>query len=622
MGENDRRAHRALLERLFETMAEGVLLTDPNGRVMQANPAVARILGRDPSELEGREYGELRWECLDSQGEELPPERLPTSLALHEKRAVRDVALGVRRPDGSVAWIRASADPLYGATGEIEAVICTITDITVQTHAEEALRESEARLRAQFKRTPIPIFTWRTDGDDLVLVEYNDAALKFTSGAVADFLGTTASQMYAETPQIVEELRRCLKEQTQITRTMPYRMRTTGEHKTLVANYICVPPDTVMVHTEDITERRRTEDALRESEEELRSIVSSMDDLVFVLDRNHTFVSFHQPTKTHDLYVPPEQFLGRPFQEIMPPDVVRLGTQAIAQALATGEVQQFDYPLETDGEERWYSAKVSVRLGGDGKPDGVTVVSREITERRRLQQELESARADLERRVADRTRELLGLRRHAEQLAALRERERLARELHDAVTQTLFSASLISDALPAVWERDPQEGRQRLGDLRSLTRGALAEMRRLLLDLRPPTVADADMCELLRQVAESVGERTGLRIRVETGEPCHLPPAVKVALYRIAQEALNNCAKHASASQATVTLARNEERLELSVVDDGRGFDPDPLAPDALGLSIMRERAESVGARLEVDSRLGRGTRVAVCWEPNGEAES
>jgi nitrate/nitrite-specific signal transduction histidine kinase len=203
----------------------------------------------------------------------------------------------------------------------------------------------------------------------------------------------------------------------------------------------------------------------------------------------------------------------------------------------------------------------------------------------------------------------------ARELAVVEERQRLARDLHDAVTQTLFSASLIAEVLPRIWERNPDEGRHRLEELRELTRGALAEMRTLLLELRPSTLVEAELGDLLRQLAESITGRARVPVTVEMESECSLPPEVKVALYRIAQEALNNVAKHAGASQATVSLRCQPKRVELHVSDDGRGFDPESIPPESLGLGIMHERAQAIGATLEINSQVGHGTKVVVVWK-------
>jgi two-component system nitrate/nitrite sensor histidine kinase NarX len=225
----------------------------------------------------------------------------------------------------------------------------------------------------------------------------------------------------------------------------------------------------------------------------------------------------------------------------------------------------------------------------------------------------------------------------AQQAAVLEERNRLARELHDAVTQTLFSASLIAETLPPLWENDQDEARELLKELRQLSRGALAEMRTLLLELRPAALIEASLTDLLHQLGEAVMGRTGLPVTVIVEGKGALPPDVHVTVYRIAQEALNNVVKHARASQVTVNLrcappfptdiplagwGDRGGAIELYVSDDGRGFDPSHVPPESMGLDIIRERAQAIGARLTVASEIGRGTEVKVVWpELQGSAE-
>jgi len=216
-------------------------------------------------------------------------------------------------------------------------------------------------------------------------------------------------------------------------------------------------------------------------------------------------------------------------------------------------------------------------------------------------------------------------------LAVLEERSRLARELHDAVTQTLFSASLVAEALPTTWEKDPQKGRELLQELRGLSRGALAEMRTLLLELRPAALVETSLEDLLRQLGEAASGREGIPVNVIVEGEGTLPPEVHVGLYRITQEALNNVVKHARASQVRIRLCyscadQDEKRqnhgrcVELSIIDNGRGFDVAQAPHHRLGLGIMLERAQAIGAKLSIDSHPGEGTRVTVLWE-QGSAE-
>jgi nitrate/nitrite-specific signal transduction histidine kinase len=166
---------------------------------------------------------------------------------------------------------------------------------------------------------------------------------------------------------------------------------------------------------------------------------------------------------------------------------------------------------------------------------------------------------------------------HAEESAVAAERNRLARDLHDAVSQTLFSVSLIAEVLPRIYARDPAQGAQRLDELRQLTRGALAEMRALLLELRPAALADAKLPDLLKQLGEAVTGRVRIPVEVATEGSGELPTSVRLAFYRIAQEALNNVAKHSGARKAKVSLAPlvgHPDGARLAGEDDGAGFDP------------------------------------------------
>jgi len=199
--------------------------------------------------------------------------------------------------------------------------------------------------------------------------------------------------------------------------------------------------------------------------------------------------------------------------------------------------------------------------------------------------------------------------------AASAERDRLARDLHDAVTQTLFSASLIAEAMPRVWEQDPDQGRRGLEELRRLTRGAAAEMRTLLLELRPAALTEKPLGELLRHLTEAMTSRTRLPIALSVDGDGLLREDVQIALYRIAQESLNNVAKHASASRVAVDLSVAPGHALLRIQDDGPGFDPGDNLPDQFGVRIMRERAAEVSAVLEIDSRAGGGTEVVVHWQ-------
>ncbi len=199
--------------------------------------------------------------------------------------------------------------------------------------------------------------------------------------------------------------------------------------------------------------------------------------------------------------------------------------------------------------------------------------------------------------------------------AAGRERQRLARELHDNVSQTLFSASLIANALPKMWQKKPELAAENTIKLQQLTRGAQAEMRTLLVELRPAAIAEGQMDTLLHYLGDALIGKTSAQVDIMVDGDCKLPPDVQVALYRITQEALNNIRKHAQATEVMVHLDCGKADTAVLVIrDNGVGFDPNAVPAGHFGVSIMAERAEAINAQLTVTSQPGAGTEIRVKW--------
>lgn len=227
----------------------------------------------------------------------------------------------------------------------------------------------------------------------------------------------------------------------------------------------------------------------------------------------------------------------------------------------------------------------------NGKYGGGTGSVREMTERIRLERELQEQAAEL---------------------AASRERARLAEELHDSVTQALFTMTITAGAARMLLERNAAGVDAKLDDLSSLSREALAEMRSLIFELRPGGMTDEGLVPALRKHLAAVEARTGLAIQCALeSDPGHLSLAVEDALYRIAQEAVHNIVKHARAREVRIELGRLPDAVRLSIHDDGAGFDP-RARTDGLGLAGMTARAARLGGFLDVVSTPNKGTTIVV----------
>jgi signal transduction histidine kinase len=200
------------------------------------------------------------------------------------------------------------------------------------------------------------------------------------------------------------------------------------------------------------------------------------------------------------------------------------------------------------------------------------------------------------------------------ELSVVEERNRLARDLHDAVSQTLFSLTLTAEAASELLDRDPVAAQAQLVEVRRLAAEARAEMRSLVFQLRPADLEADGLVATLRKHIEVLGRVHPARVEMAVHGTTTPGATAQRELYRIAQEALQNALKHSGAGRIALALDLDRAGSTLTVTDDGTGFDPaDPrLRSQHLGLTVMAERARAVGGRLELRSRSGEGTTVRV----------
>jgi len=217
------------------------------------------------------------------------------------------------------------------------------------------------------------------------------------------------------------------------------------------------------------------------------------------------------------------------------------------------------------------------------------------------------------------TEQNIRLHEQAQQLAVLEERQRIARELHDSVSQALYGIGLGARTAHALLDRDPDKAVEPVEYILSLAEGGLAEMRALILELRPDSLEREGLVSAMSKQAAALHARHGLEVETVLGEEPDLALEIKEALYRIAQEALNNTIKHAQASRVVIRLQEDSGEIVLSVQDDGVGFDPQDEYPGHMGLHTMRERVERLGGTLHIESAPGQGTRTRVTLSPSGD---
>ncbi len=331
--------------------------------------------------------------------------------------------------------------------------------------------------------------------------------------------------------------------------------------------------------------RRRAEDALRHSETRNSAILRAIPDLMFVIDREGRYLDFHARDEKQ-LFVPPQGFLGRTVAEVMPPEIAEKFTKALERARTSAEPVVIDYELTT-GESRHFEARLVP--ADDGR---VVSIVRDVTEPKRA--------IELNEALAGRII-----------VSQEQERQRIARELHDDLSQKMALLNL--EVAQIADEVALDEPRTRLVKL-SYRVGEIAnELSDLSHKLHPSRLQALGLKESVRLLCDEISEQRKVSVVFRSAElPRSVDPGVSLCLYRIAQEALHNVAKHSRALHASVELTREGNHLHLQIADTGIGFDPVAVNRAGLGLVSMRERVGVLKGHLSIHASPGAGTRIGV----------
>ena len=506
----------------------------------------------------------------------------------------------------------------------------TLLDVTEQRLAETAERERE--FQATFEQAAVGMAHIDTEGRWLRVNQKLCAILRYTEPELigqafhdaATFIDVSQIRhkmqklLQGEIPNFAQEAI-CVRSETY----QPWLRWTVSLASGLPAPYF-------IVVVEDVTKRKRSEAAEREQRllaEALQDTAVGLNstlDLSEVLERILANVGHVVPHDAADIMLieggNARMVRNRGYDRFGVGDIITEyqfgieGTYSFKQMSETGEPLIISDTLELGDQwvrtpaNAWIRSHLSVPICRKDEMIGFLNLNSA------LPNFFTSTHADRLRVFAGQAAiaiENARLYEQAQQVGVLQERQRLAHDLHDAVSQILFSASVIAETLPRIWDINRERALELVHQLVKLNRGALAEMRTLLLELRPSQLSNTRLSDALRQLAEAINARAQLEIDFVAEGSELVPPDVQVAYYRIAQEAINNIIKHAHATQIRLYIASEKDRVELRVADDGTGFDT-KADTAGFGMHSMRERAEAIGASFEVSSQVGKGTQVSV----------
>jgi PAS domain S-box-containing protein len=629
------------LRAIFENAGIGIALVDLQRRPLAMNDAMLKISGY------------TRQEMLNTSGYDLiyPPDqdlgRAEFKDLLARKINSFQVERRYQQKNGNPYWVRQTISAVCGRDNQVQYLIIMVEDIEEEKRAQERLLESEARFRTVFENTAMGI----------VILDVKTLSMRVNAAAreilddpnLARRLNSVHELVHVNYQEAESELFQELIDGKRDHYEVEHRYQRPGQEPSWVYVTFSAIRDSageliyLVAMLKNITEQKKTQQHLIESEARFRAMFDNVSVGMSMMSLERRILAVNQTA---------EQIIGYTAEELSkidPSDLIysedrQIGAEHLGELMA-GKRDNWRVErryLRKNNEIFWGRVTYSLVRDAEGKPQYLIGLIEDITEQKLAAEKLAAQEArdrrTLEQRVEERTRalseanlrlvnEIEGRQRAEEALAAKAvesaisaERTRLARDLHDAVTQTLFSASLIAEVLPELWEMYPDEARKSNEELRQLTRGALAEMRTLLLELRPTALTQARFPDLIKQLSEAVIGRARLPVDLKVTGDYELPPDVKVAFYRIAQESLNNIVKYGRASQVQISINLDCCNVHMEIKDDGVGFDPSAVKPTSLGMRIMRERAEAIHARVSISSTPGQGTMVSVNWNEDEAA--
>jgi PAS domain S-box-containing protein len=636
--ENELSLAEARFQAFFNDPAVGIGILGLDRRLVDANLTFFRMFGRTREEMIGLNAAEVTYPDDDPLSAKMFAELFAG------KRDSYEADRRYIRKNGEVFWAHATMTIVRGSDNVPRYLVGMLMDVDKQKRDALALAESEARFRAAFESSAIGMALMTIDGHFLKA----NAAVRKISGYTEEELEQLTSDdiAYPGEPPVGLDLfaemmegkrsyyqveRRYVRKNREVFWT---RLTLSAVHDTQ-GNIVYL-----VALVEDIDEQKRTLAKLKKSEARFQAVFENAAVGISIISLEGKLLAINPVIEQISGYNETELSQMNPVELMLAEDQVR--DADLYQELIEGKRSSFVAEVRyrhKDGALYWVRVNYSMVYDPGGIPDYMIALVENIDDEKRAAEKLAAQEAEylltLKNRVRERTHELeeanqllqkeIGQRTRIEKELAEKaadeavaaDRTRLARDLHDAVTQTLFSSSLIAEVLPDLWEMDTDEAKRSTEELRQLTRGALAEMRTLLLELRPATLTQTHLTDLIKQLCEAFIGRSRLPIVLNIEGDRALPPEVQVAFYRIAQESLNNVFKYARATEVNVSLLISSTTVRFEVCDNGVGFDTSASKPLNLGTSIMRERAEAIGADFHISSTLGSGTCVDVTWNEN-----
>jgi PAS domain S-box-containing protein len=599
---------RRELELTMNSVEEGIHRMDMQGNIAYENPAAARMLGWEVAELLGKP-AHLTMHHTRQDGTPYPKEECPIYATFRDgvSRHVADEVFW--RQDGTSFPVEYMTAPMRNDRNEIVATVVTFRDITERTRADEKLQNSERYFRSLIE-----------NASDLITVSDGNGIIRYESPSLERMLGYKPEERMGKSvfellhPDDLAFAKRHFAKGIQNPGIVHF-MECRFQHKdgswhlveTTGINLLDDPVVAgIVVNSRDITERKRAEEALRESEERYRELFENAKDTIYVHDLNGIYTSVNRAAEQLTGYSR-EEIIGKHFSDFLAPEYLPRVRNHLVKKLTDQRPTSFEVEvIARDGR------RVPVELSSnlvyeDGVPVGVQGIARDITERKRAEDALKATSKQL--------------RALSARLQSAKEEEgtRIARELHDELGSALTSLRWSLDEIDSLLSTAPSKVttdalRKKIATMTTLVEATLQTVRRISSELRPGILDEVGPIAAIEWEAEQFEARTGIVCYVDSSvKNVHLTRQQSTAIFRIFQEALTNVLRHAEATRVDIAMTEAEGEFVLTISDDGRGItEEEKSGAKSLGLLGMRERANLIGGEVNITSLENQGTAVTV----------
>ncbi len=619
---------------VFAILSDAVFILDAEiTKILDCNPTASNIFGYSREEMLGQTTT-----FLHTDADALEEFRSHLYPAINEKGFLSHYELTMKRKDGTIFPAEKSVVPLGDPQAGHFGWVSMVHDISDRKLLEKKLQAENKSLELQvanqtresyeceqiqhaiLEATDQSIMMTDLNGN---IILANEVAAKRFNMVVQDFLGVCIFDLM---PSELARSRNAIGEKIVVTgKPIRFNDERGGIWFESTAYPVYDPNgqvDRLVLFARDITTQKRTEIALKESEEKYRMLAEAAHDMIFVIteDDQIEYVNSHAAGFFN---LRPEAIIGKQQSSLFPPTDAKRQREGIVATLASGSPKYSENWLKFGKGEAAFINTWLVPLSylKNGKRS-VLGISRDITILRRIQDELESSKKQLERRVDQRTKELANLSTQMRKLAKKlitaqeEERRRISRELHDDTGQVLITLKYtLADLLN---ELSPDQGvsYEKVSDSIKAVDEAMTSIRSIAHSLRPSLLDVGGLNVSLKDFCQDINHCTKIEINYIGMELDNLPDEIAITLYRYVQEAFTNILKHSQATRVSVKLKFIHQRIILSVSDNGIGI-RDHQDTTGIGLIGLRERIDSLGGKLQIETAPGKGTnlKASIPWK-------